>query len=250
MRVVSTPSQASKAALVTGGSRGIGLAIARVLADERYALTLVARRADRLETVTDEFAEQGFEVQGVVADLQYEDQLKAAVQAHQHRYGRLDVLVNNAGFGIAAPLNEFTTSKIDRLLSVDLRATILLYREALPLLEMAGAESGGALVVNVASIVGKVGAELLSVYSAAKHGVVGFTQAMNRELATRGIKSCAICPGYVDTDLAEFKREEIPAAEMIRPEDVAEMVRALLHLSRWAVVPEIVIQRPGDEAVA
>ena len=86
-------------------------------------------------------------------------------------------------------------------------------------------------------------------YSAAKHGVVGFTQAMNKELATKGV-SHRMLPGYVDTDLAEFKKGDIPAAEMIRPEDVGEMVRALLRLSRWAVVPEIVIQRPGDEAIA
>lgn len=243
-------SSSLKSALVTGGSRGIGLAIAQMLAEEGFALTLVARQPERLEVAAKEMTAQGYTVQSVVADLQHEDQLKAAVRAHEVRYGRLDVLVNNAGFGIASPISEFSTSKIDRLLSVDLRATILMYREALSLLEVVGIENGNALVVNVASIVGKVGAELLSVYSAAKHGVVGFTQAMNRELAGRGIKSCAICPGYVDTDLAEFKRNEIAAAEMIRPQDVAEMVRALLHLSRWAVVPEIVIQRPGDEAVA
>ncbi|MFI5035477.1 MAG: SDR family oxidoreductase [Acidimicrobiales bacterium] len=239
----------SRAALVTGGSRGIGLAIAQLLAGEGYALTLVSRRAERLEAVAAQFAIRGVDCQAVVADLQHEDQITAAVAAHERRFGRLDVLVNNAGFGIAAPIGDLSTSTIDRMLAVDLRSTILVYRAAMAMLESAGVE-GGALVVNVASITGKVGTELLSVYSAAKHGIVGFTQAMNRELAAKGIKSCAICPGYVDTDLAEFKKSEIPGAEMIRPEDVAEMVRALLRLSRWAVVPEIVIQRPGDEAVA
>ena len=146
-----------KAALVTGGSRGIGLAIARVLADEGYGLTLVSRRQERLEAVTAQLAGQGGDVAPFVADLQYEDQVAAAVAAHESRFGRLDVLVNNAGFGVAAPIAEMSTSTIDRLLAVDLRSTILFYREALAMLEKAGAEGAGALVVNVASITGKVG---------------------------------------------------------------------------------------------
>ena len=235
---------------MTGGSRGIGLAIARVLAEEGYAMTLVSRNAQRLESTAAALSAEGYDVHSVVADVQHEDQLLHIVDVHRSRFERLDVLVNNAGFGIRSPIENMSTSSIDRMLSVDLRSIILLCRDAMELLKRAGAQGNGALIVNVASIAGKVGAENLSVYSAAKHGVVGFTQAMNRELANKGIKSCAICPGYVDTDLAEFKRGEIPADEMIRPEDVGEMVRALLRLSRWAVVPEIILARPGDEAVS
>ena len=240
----------TKSAIVTGGSRGIGLAIARVLADEGYALTLASRNAERLEATAAELSAKGYDVQAVVCDVQHDDQLRHVVDVHASRFDQLDVLVNNAGFGISGGIGELSTSSIDRILSVDLRSTILMCRNAIDLLERAGAQGNGALIVNVASIAGKFGSENLAVYSAAKHGVVGFTQSMNRELAAKGIKSCAICPGYVDTDMAEFKRGEIPAEEMIRPEDVGEMVRALLRLSRWVVVPEIMLIRPGDGAVS
>jgi NAD(P)-dependent dehydrogenase (short-subunit alcohol dehydrogenase family) len=241
---------AGRSALVTGGSRGIGYALAEMLGSEGYSLTVVSRRSEALASAEARLRDCGFEVQSVVVDVQLEGQIAKAVSAHRDAYGRLDVLVNNAGCGVVAPIEDLTTAWIDRILAVNLRATILFYRESLDMLSQAGEEHGNALVVNLASVVGKTGHESLSVYSAAKHGVVGFTQAMNQELWPRGIKSCALCPGYVDTDLADFMKDEIPGNEMIQTHDVAEMVRALLRLSRWCVVPEIVMTRPGDAVVA
>ena len=239
-----------RTALVTGASRGIGLALAELLGELGYALTLVARNEERLALTESRLRDRGFDVQAVAVDLQTEEGVVKAVQAHREKYDRLDVLVNNAGFGISAPIGEFSTSWIDRQLAVNLRSVILFYREAVDLLEQAGREHGNALVVNISSVAGKAGHELISVYSAAKHGVVGFTQAMNQELSTRGIKSCAICPGYVDTDLADYFKGEIPAEEMIHTSDIAQMVRGLLYLSRSCVVSEIVMTRPGDAVVA
>jgi NAD(P)-dependent dehydrogenase (short-subunit alcohol dehydrogenase family) len=244
------PAGQGRAALVTGGSRGIGYALAEMLGEEGYSLTIVSRKKARLDAAEERLRSRGYKVQAVLADVQFEDQIKDAVDRHRASYGRLDVLVNNAGFGLNATIVDHSTTWIDRLLDVNLRSTILFYRDSMDLLERAGQEHGNALVVNLASVAGKAGHESLSVYSAAKHGVVGFTQAMNRELASRGIKSCAICPGYVDTDLADFKKSEIPSQEMISTDDVVHMVRALMQLSRWCVVPEIVMVRPGDEVVA
>jgi NAD(P)-dependent dehydrogenase (short-subunit alcohol dehydrogenase family) len=156
------------------------------------------------------------------------------------------MLVNNAGVGIGAPVGEIETKKLDMQLGVNLRSLILFYRETVELLRAAAKEEGTALVVNTASIAGKRGQAWLSVYSATKGAVVNFTEAMHKELSTEGIKSTALCPGFVDTPMSEFIKGEVPAEQMITPGDVAEAVRLLLKLSPACVIPEIQFIRPGD----
>lgn len=236
---------AARAAIVTGASRGIGFAIARVLADDGYALTLTARRPEPLAAAAEALQGRGADVQHVVANLAEEEGIRAIVAAHRDRFGRLDVLVNNGGIGVGGGAGEHQTKLVDMQLDVNLRAIVLMYREALELLRAAGAEHRRAQVVNVASIVGRQPEPFLSVYSAAKAGVIAYTQAMNRELGAEGIRSVALCPGWVDTDMTDFIKHEVPAEQMIRPEDIAEAVRFVLSLSPAAVVPEIVFQRPG-----
>jgi NAD(P)-dependent dehydrogenase (short-subunit alcohol dehydrogenase family) len=167
------------------------------------------------------------------------------VEAHRDRYGRLDVLVNNGGVGVGAAAHEHETKFIDMQLDVNLRAMIILYRETADMLKAAGAEHG-ALVVNLASIAGKNPQPWLSVYSATKAAVIAYTVAMNKELGREGVKSVALCPGFVDTDMTEFVKGSIPAEEMIQPQDISSAVRFLLGLSKAAVVPEIVFQRPDE----
>ena len=130
-------------------------------------------------------------------------------------------------------------------LAVNLRSVILFYREAAELLRAAGAEHRNALVVNTSSISGKSGEPWLSVYSATKAAVVGFTESMNKELGSDGIKSCALCPAFVDTPMTEFVKQNVAADSMIRATDVSEAVRMLLRLSPACVIPEIIFQRPG-----
>jgi NAD(P)-dependent dehydrogenase (short-subunit alcohol dehydrogenase family) len=235
-----------RAALVTGASSGIGLAIAHVLGEEGHRLTVAARRPDKLASAAAELRERGYEVEEVAVNLSAEEDVQRLAAAHRSRYGRLDVLVNSAGLGIGAAVAEIATKRVDLQLGVNLRAIVLLYRECADLLRAAGAEHRGALVVNLSSIAGKTGQAWLSVYSATKAAVIGWTQAMNAELAGAGVKSVALCPGFVDTPMADFIREQIPAEEMIRPTDVAEAVRFLLRTSPACVVPEIVFQRPGE----
>lgn len=237
---------AQRAAIVTGASSGIGLAIARMLGEEGFGLTLAARKPDKLEAAAAELRDAGADVEVVPADVSDEEAIRTVVQRHGERFGRLDVLVNNAGVGLGAPIAGFTTKRIDVQLDVNLRSMILFYRESVEMLKAAGAEHGMALVVNMASIAGKRGEAWLSIYSATKFGVVGFTQAMNRELNGDGIKSCAICPGFVDTAMTDFIKEQVKAEEMIRPEDISEGVRYLLRLSPHCVIPELVLQRPGE----
>jgi short-subunit dehydrogenase len=229
-----------RAALVTGASRGIGLAIAQVLGEQGYALTLTARKPEPLQRTAEQLREQGFDVVERAANI------RDVVKVHRERFGRLDVLVNNAGVGIGAAAHEQQTKFVDMQLDVNLRAIVIFYRECAELLRAAGAEHRSALVVNLASIAGKSPQPWLSVYSATKAAVIAYTQSMNKELNGDGIKSTAFCPGFVDTDMTDFVKGNVPAEEMLRPEDIAEAVRFLLRVSPACVVPEIIFQRPGE----
>jgi NAD(P)-dependent dehydrogenase (short-subunit alcohol dehydrogenase family) len=235
-----------RAALVTGASSGIGLAIARMLGEEGYGLTLAARRPEKLAEAAAGLRDAGCELEEVAANMTDEADIQRVVAAHRERWGRLDVLVNNAGVGVGSTVDDVVTKRVDMQLDVNLRAVILFYRECADLLRAAGAEHANALVVNMSSISGKSGQPWLSVYSATKAAVVGWTQAMNKELNGDGIKSVALCPGFVDTPMTEFVREHVPQEEMIRPEDISEAVRYLLKTSPYCVVPEIVFQRRGE----
>jgi NAD(P)-dependent dehydrogenase (short-subunit alcohol dehydrogenase family) len=236
-----------RAALVTGASSGIGFAIARVLGEEGHGVTLAARRPEKLAEAAETLRNDGFEVEHVAANMADEADIQRVVDAHRERWGRLDVLVNNAGVGIAQLVADVETRRVDLQLDVNLRSVILFYRECIDLLRAAGAEHRNALVVNTSSLSGKSGQAWLNVYSATKAAVIGWTQAMNKELNPDGIKSAALCPGFVDTAMTEFIRGHVAQEDMIRPEDVSEAVRFLLKTSAQCVVPEIVFQRPGEE---
>ncbi len=235
-----------RAALVTGGSRGIGRALAEALGEEGFGLTITARKPEGVERAAEEFREQGFEVESVAANMADEDAIRAVVDAHRERFGRLDVLVNNAGVGIGAVAKEQQTKFVDMQLDVNLRAIVLFYRECAEMLLRAGAEHRRALVVNMASLAGKSPQPWLSVYGATKAAVIAYTRAMNKELANDGVKSVALCPGFVDTDMSEFVKGTIPAEEMLRTSDISEALRFLLRVSPTCVIPEIVFERPGE----
>jgi NAD(P)-dependent dehydrogenase (short-subunit alcohol dehydrogenase family) len=231
--------------MITGGSSGIGLAIARVLGEEGYGLTVSARRPDKLDGAARELADAGFDVQAVPADMRKEEEIEALVAAHRERFGRLDVLVNNAGLGIGGPIAEHETKKLDMQLAINLRGAFIATRESLPMLKEAGAEHGKALVANTASIAGKHGEGWLAAYSATKAGMVGLTQALHKEHAGDGIQATALCPAFVATAMTDWV-EGVAKEEMIQPEDVAEAVRYVLRTSPGCIVPEVQLIRPGD----
>ena len=198
-----------------------------------YATTITGRRPDRVEAAAGRLRAAGHEVLGVPARMEDEQGLRDLVAAHRDRFGRLDVLVNNAGIGIAGPPGEVEAKHLDMQLSVNLRGLILLTREALPMLRDAGAEHGKALIVNVASLAGKEPESLLPVYSATKAAVINYSAATQKALEADGVQVAALCPGFVDTEMAEFAHDRIDAADMLRPSDLAEAVRFLLaHLAR------------------
>ena len=235
-----------RAAIVTGASRGIGLALATALAEEGYRLTLTARKPDQLERAVDTLRGEGARVEHVAANLADEESVRAVVARHREAFGRLDVLVNNAGVGIGATADEHQTKYVDMQIDVNIRAIVLFYRECAALLRAAGGEHGNALVVNMASMAGKSPQPWLSVYSATKAAVVAYTTAMNKELNGAGVKSVAFCPGFVDTDMSDFVKDSIPADQMLSTSDIAEALRFMLRISPNCVIPEIVFQRPDE----
>ncbi len=232
-------------AMVTGGSSGIGLAIARLLGQEGYSLTVSARRSDELEQAAEGLRGEGLEVESVPANMANEDEIRGLVERHRERWGRLDVLINNAGVGIGAPIADQQTKHLDMQINVNLRGVYLTLRECIPMLKEAGAEHRKALVVNTASIAGKFGQPWLATYSATKHAVVGLTQAAHGELAPEGIQVTAFCPGFVDTPMTDWV-EGVSSDEMIQPEDLGEAVRFLLRTTPACIVPEIQFIQAGD----
>ncbi len=221
------------AALVTGGSSGIGLAIARVLAEEGFELTLVSRTKEKVEAAA---AELG--AHAVAADLSSPDGCEPVVPAHMERWGRLDVLVNSAGIGIGGNVENLEIKHAGLQIAVNLGATFIITQAAIPHLR----ETRG-LIVNIASIAGTIPTPGLAMYGATKAAVIALTRSLNGELEADGIRATAISPGFVDTAMAEWSG--IPGDEMIRPEDCAEIVRMLLRLSPRARIPNVVIERLG-----
>jgi NAD(P)-dependent dehydrogenase (short-subunit alcohol dehydrogenase family) len=221
-------------ALVTGGSSGIGLAIARMLRGEGYELTLAARTVERLEAAAAEL-----DAASVAVDVRDEAACAALVTAHLERHGGLDVLVNSAGVGIAGRIGDMSAKHFDLQQAVNLRGAFLVTREALPALR----EARG-YVVNLASIAGTIPTPGLASYGAAKAALIALTRSLDREEAASGVRVTALCPGFVDTPMAEWTG--IAADEMIQPDDCAELVRALLRLSPSARVPVVVIERAGE----
>jgi NAD(P)-dependent dehydrogenase (short-subunit alcohol dehydrogenase family) len=232
-----------RAALVAGGSSGIGLEIARVLASEGHAVTIVGRRTDKLGRAAEALAREGAEVEPVSADLAHEEEVQRVADLHQDRFGRLDTLVNSAGYGgPRGPIEDADPARLDLILAVDLRATCLMTRACVPHLRAAGAEHRKALVVNVASIAGIVGIGSIAVYSAAKGGTIAFGRAMQDELAGAGVQVTTLVPGYVDTPMADWI-EHVPRDEMLRAADLGEAVRFLLRVSPACLVPELQFAR-------
>jgi NAD(P)-dependent dehydrogenase (short-subunit alcohol dehydrogenase family) len=222
-----------KAALVTGGSSGIGFAIARMLRDDDYSVTIAARNRERLERAAVEL-----DAHAVVGDVSKEDDCHQIVKEHSARFDRLDVLVNSAGLGIGARIEDMETKHWNLQLDVNLRGAFLVTRFALPLLK----QSRG-VVVNISSIAGTIAAPGLAAYGAAKAGLISLTRSLNAEHGEDGIRATAICPGFVDTPMAAWTG--MASEEMIQPEDCAEVVRMLLRLSPRARIPQVVIERQG-----
>ena len=217
-----------KTAIVTGGTRGIGAAIAALLAEHGAAVVVSGRDAARLQHAVQELEERGASVHGVVADAAKREDADRLVEAAKERYGRLDLLVNNAGITRDGLLIRMKDDDWDRVMEVNLRGAFLVTRAAAKL--MVRQRSGR--IINIASTAGAMGNPGQVNYSAAKAGLIGFTKATARELAHWGILVNAVAPGLIETDMAaaipaaarEALLEQVPLKRIGSAREVAEMV--------------------------
>jgi len=221
-------------ALITGGSSGIGLALARALRADGYDLTLVARRPEPLEEAASELG-----AYALPANLGDPDECMRVVAAHAERHGGMDVLVNCAGIGIGGSFADQDTKRIALQVDVNLTATLVVTREALPFLR----KSRGH-VITLASIAGTIPTPGLAVYGATKAALIAWTSSLNREESDNGVRATAISPGFVATRMTEWTG--LPEEEQISTDDVVTIVRAVLALGPMARIPNVVIERVGD----
>jgi NADP-dependent 3-hydroxy acid dehydrogenase YdfG len=237
-----------KVALITGASAGIGLAIARRFLAEGADVAVVARRGERLAAFADEARQAGRRCAVIVGDAREETTARQAVQATLDALGQIDLLVNNAGMGIYAPLVETSADDYDQMMDTNMRSTFLFVRHTVPSM----LERGAGTIINVSSMAGVMGFAGEAAYCASKFAQVGFTQALDRELRPRGIKVGVVCPGGVKTEFAigSGRTEEgVASSGMLEAEEVAEAVLLMATQPVGARIVEIRM-RPMVEPLA
>ena len=231
-----------KVALVTGAGRGIGRAIALALAREGAMVGLAARTRSDLAAVRSEIVADGGDAAAFPTDVSVDDQVIAFIGGAVERWGRIDIVVNNAGIGVYGPLAEYSTEDWDRVMAVNARGTFLVCREAIPYLK----QQESSFIVNVSSVVGIKGYANQAAYSASKHAVMGMTKALARELQEDGVRVHVVCPGGVDTQMAGQARPDLDRSVLIRPDEVAEIVLFLVTRSGNAVIDGIQVRRAAS----
>ncbi|MFC9745663.1 SDR family NAD(P)-dependent oxidoreductase [Streptomyces niveus] len=227
----------SRTAVVTGATSGIGLAVTRTLAAAGHRVYLCARDADRVALTVKELRAEGYEVDGDSCDVREGARIETLVSAAVARYGPVEVLVNNAGRSGGGQTHELADDLWDDVMATNLDSVFRFTRAVLTTGRMRAATWGR--IVNIASTAGKQGVVLGAPYSASKHGVVGFTKAVGLELAKTGITVNAVCPGYVETPMAERVRQGYAAAWQTSQEDVLGRFQAKIPLGRYTTPEEV-----------
>ena len=209
-----------RVAFITGAASGIGLAIARALAEEGAKVALSDLREDAVRTAADDIAKQGRESMGLTCDVASEPQLTRALDAAAQRFGRVDILVNNAGLQYVSPIEAFPTEKFELLLKIMLVAPFVATKHVFPGMK----QRRFGRIVNIASVNGLVGFAGKAAYNSAKHGVIGLTKVAALEGASHGVTVNALCPGYVDTPLVRNQLADLARARDVPLERVLEDV--------------------------
>jgi ketoreductase len=226
-----------RVAVVTGATSGIGLAVARLLATQGHRVFIGARTADAVSGTVKLLCDEGLEVDGATVDVRSGEQVNAFVAAAVARFGPVDVLVNNAGRSGGGVTADLTDELWDDVVETNLNSVFRMTRAVLTTGGMRTLERGR--IVNIASTAGKQGVVLGAPYSASKHGVVGFTKALGNELAPTGITVNAVCPGYVETPMAQRVRQGYAAAYDTTEDAILTKFQAKIPLGRYSTPEEV-----------
>ncbi|MFW0874935.1 SDR family NAD(P)-dependent oxidoreductase [Rhodococcoides corynebacterioides] len=238
----------TRAALITGGSRGIGLAVARRLASQGWSVLLTGRHQDTLDDAADTVRGDGAtEVRTVACDMADPNIADVLVREFAHVSPTMDALVLNAGVGTAGPIESYPTTRFDKTVDVNLRAPFRILQASMPLLRSAAEAdpARGAKVIALASLAGVYPEAGLAAYGATKAALLSLIDTLNAEESGSGITGTAIAPGYVDTDMSAWIADRIPPDTMIAVNDLVELVDGVLRMSPRAVVSRIVVTRAG-----
>jgi 3-hydroxybutyrate dehydrogenase len=212
-----------RGAVVTGGGRGIGRAVARALAEEGAAVVVSARSTQEIEVVAAELVADGHTAHAVTCDVADEASVRTLAEAAAKLLGTVDVLVNNAGIALSNPVKRLPLEEWNRIMAINATGTFLCTRAFI----QGMIDRGWGRVINVASVAGLRGGRYIAAYSASKHAQIGFTRALAAEVADQGITVNAICPGYVDTPMTEYSVSRMVEKAGISEEDALEHILAL-----------------------
>jgi 3-oxoacyl-[acyl-carrier protein] reductase len=229
-------------AIVTGAGRGIGRSIALALARNGAAVALAARTERELKTLRAEIEAAGWQAASLPTDVSREADIVNLVQNTVKRFGRLDIVVNNAGMGTFGPLAEMSAEEWDQIMAVNARGPFLLCREAIPHLK----RQERSFILNISSSVGVRGYVNQAAYGASKHALMGMSSALAKEVQKDGIRVHAICPGGVDTPMVAASRPDLDRSVLMHPDEIAEIVLFVLTRRGSAVIDEIHVRRAAS----
>lgn len=232
-----------KVAIVTGSSSGIGKAIALRFGTEGAKVVVTARRMALCEQTVAQIVKAGGEAWAIQPDVADERQVEQLIDETVARYGRVDILLNNAGVVAGGRLAETSTKSFDEVMNVNLRGTFFCCRAGFKQMK----KQGGGIIINMSSVAGVQAWAGTGTYSASKHGIMALTKSLADEGRPHHIKVCAICPGGVADGLVDAPAEEILRSEKIDPFDIAETAVYLATLGKYSVVHQIVIDRLGAD---
>ncbi len=238
-RIMEDSILKDKVVMITGGSRGIGKAIAEKVAEQKAKIILTAKSSSRLVNAAKELRALGADVHPISCDFEDIKEVESMAEEACGYYGKLDILINNAGVGIMKPMEESSVEEWHTLMNINALAPFVLCQKCLPSLK----QSDYAMIVNIGSVMAVKGYVNQSMYAASKHALMGFTKVMSQEYQEYGIRVHAVNPGGVATDLARTMRPDLDTTGMMKPEEIAEIVLFLLLHRNNAVIDDLHIRR-------